>query len=976
MKYVAFISYSHADSSVAKRLHRWLESYSIPKRLVGRAAGIGPVPQRLRPIFRDREELPTSADLGQQITSALQDSATLIVICSPRAATSRWVNEEILAFKRLGRSGRIFCLIVDGEPNATDKPGTTLQECFPPALRFQLADDGNLSMTPAEPIAADMRAGKDGRRDAWLKLAAGIAGVGFDELKQRELQRQLRRALVVSATSVLLLLTMAGLTVAAVVARREAVRQRLLATAERDRAEQNFRDARNAVDRFYTKVSEETLLHAEGLQPLRAQLLEEALEYYRRFLSQRKDDQAFALEAALVQGNVGAILSEVGTPEEALVAQREATLALERLRTTAPADPAIASRLSESLGNEAVNLHRLGRVDEALVAHNRAIEVFETLPTTTPERKLVELQRLLTTKGAFEAQLGRFADAARSYERSLEVAAQIQHQIAPLGLHLEPAPGGLLCVSVQQHSPAAVSGIRVGNVIRSIAGVTLAELTQMADVRKRMKVGEEIAAELIRAGEEVRVTITPVQLGDFMTASTKYNLGYLYLHRLKQPDKAKPWLAESVDEYRRTLLDVTANAADVRDGLAFAAGVLGTCGYELGDVALQEEGMREAVMASKENVQANPGVPRYRTTLAVDLANLSTLIQSQGTLNEAEAHCREAAEQIQMALETGGDRSHDRFQLVQILTNLADITEDLHGPQAAIPVYDAALQAAEPLHTANSLPQSLLLILAKIHRCRASSLRTSGRLKDSAAAYEEAHRLYAEALVEMEPAPARVLQDSTTLECWRAALLHELKQNSAAEDALTLFEARCATLQENRDGLIAAIEARAAAVSAFADAAARLLPADRLAGEAALRRAETQLEKAAGIAIDEAGTPSKQQLVDDATNSMRSCRLRAGLCSENRGTAWREVEDFLAADRIAALSLETRLDLAASLIVADEPDHLEAVIASINRDIADDPDLSLRVRSGIDTARRCGIPDKAIARLKAALQLPEQDDAP
>ena len=80
MRYAAFISYSHADSGVAKRLHRWLESYAIPRRLVGQESAIGTVPGRLRPIFRDREELPTSADLGEQIATALRESATLIVI--------------------------------------------------------------------------------------------------------------------------------------------------------------------------------------------------------------------------------------------------------------------------------------------------------------------------------------------------------------------------------------------------------------------------------------------------------------------------------------------------------------------------------------------------------------------------------------------------------------------------------------------------------------------------------------------------------------------------------------------------------------------------------------------------------------------------------------------------------------------------------------------------------------------------------
>ena len=115
------------------------------------------------------------------------------MICSPQAAKSRWVNEEIIAFKRLGREDRIFCLIVDGEPNATDLPGRAEEECFPPALRFRLGADGQLSEIRTEPIAADAREGKDGRRSAKLKLIAGVLGVGYDALRRREQQRRNRR---------------------------------------------------------------------------------------------------------------------------------------------------------------------------------------------------------------------------------------------------------------------------------------------------------------------------------------------------------------------------------------------------------------------------------------------------------------------------------------------------------------------------------------------------------------------------------------------------------------------------------------------------------------------------------------------------------------------------------------------------------------------------------------------------------------
>src|SRR5262245_41402078 len=111
VRYRAFISYSHQDDRWAAWLHRSLEAYKPPRNLVGTETKYGRVPSRLAPIFRDRDELPSATDLGAVINDALKNCACQIVICSPAAACSKWVNEEILAFKRLGRSDRIFSLI-------------------------------------------------------------------------------------------------------------------------------------------------------------------------------------------------------------------------------------------------------------------------------------------------------------------------------------------------------------------------------------------------------------------------------------------------------------------------------------------------------------------------------------------------------------------------------------------------------------------------------------------------------------------------------------------------------------------------------------------------------------------------------------------------------------------------------------------------------------------------------------------------
>jgi len=223
-RYRAFISYSHSDARVAAWLHRSLETYRVPKLLRGTEGEFGLVPERVSPIFRDREELASSGHLGARVQGALADSDALIVICSPVAAASRWVNEEILSFKRLSGSARIYCLIVDGEPHAGGA-----RECFPPALLFELEADGQLGQHPAEPIAADLRAGKDGKTLARLKLIAGLLGVGLDTLRKREAQRRTRRLLAISVGSVAGMALASVLAVTALIERNHARREQLRA---------------------------------------------------------------------------------------------------------------------------------------------------------------------------------------------------------------------------------------------------------------------------------------------------------------------------------------------------------------------------------------------------------------------------------------------------------------------------------------------------------------------------------------------------------------------------------------------------------------------------------------------------------------------------------------------------------------------------------------------------------------------------
>ena len=62
----------------------------------------------------------------------------------------------------------------------------------------------------------------------------------------------------------------------------------VLVRRERDRAEESSRQARQAVNQFFTRVSEERLLNQPGLHPLRKALLQDARRFYEEFLDRAR----------------------------------------------------------------------------------------------------------------------------------------------------------------------------------------------------------------------------------------------------------------------------------------------------------------------------------------------------------------------------------------------------------------------------------------------------------------------------------------------------------------------------------------------------------------------------------------------------------------------------------------------------------------------------------------------------------------
>lgn len=201
-QYIAFISYNHQDVKWAKWLRRRLEWYRLPAKIHNEYSDS----RYMRPVFRDRDTL-TSGILNDSLRAHLEASQYLVVICSPHAAQSQWVSDEVKAFIEMGRVDRIIPFIVDGSPQQyehSDIQQPLMGECFPLALRQWNTDHSDKSILGIA-VTDD---GMTDRNRAFIRIVARILGLDFDALWQRH-KRFVRRLTAVIAAFAMFLLMLA-----------------------------------------------------------------------------------------------------------------------------------------------------------------------------------------------------------------------------------------------------------------------------------------------------------------------------------------------------------------------------------------------------------------------------------------------------------------------------------------------------------------------------------------------------------------------------------------------------------------------------------------------------------------------------------------------------------------------------------------------------------------------------------------------
>lgn len=191
---IAFISYKREDEAWAKWLQKKLEHYKLPTEIRKNNPNLE-FSEHPRHVFKDTTDL-SGGVLAEEIKKGLDTSKYLIVICSPRAAKSKWVCKEVQGFIESGREKYIIPFIIEGEPHANNIEN----ECFPEALKALTAEKELLGINVNE----------YGREAAAVKVAARMFELSFDSLWQRfkrEEKKKRRNIIAIFVIAIIILLS-------------------------------------------------------------------------------------------------------------------------------------------------------------------------------------------------------------------------------------------------------------------------------------------------------------------------------------------------------------------------------------------------------------------------------------------------------------------------------------------------------------------------------------------------------------------------------------------------------------------------------------------------------------------------------------------------------------------------------------------------------------------------------------------------
>jgi tetratricopeptide (TPR) repeat protein len=623
---------------------------------------------------------------GPRSSAALGESRYFILLASPEAAASKWVNREVEHWLAHHGPDTLLIGVTDGTLAWDEARGDfalTAVHPLPPVLKGRF---------PAEPKWIDLgayRAGAD-VRDARLTelaadFAAAIRGIPKEDLLSEELRQQ-RNAVRLASAAAVLLLVLAGAAVTAAkfavdnaqIARQQeqaATEQKQVAQQQRDRAEKTLTAAtRTANDLVFTLAQD--FRDQTGMPP---QLTRRILDRVRGLQKQlaesgERTPELKRIEAAAL-GELHLTLLMQGDANAAIAAAERSRDLMQELTALDPANAGWQEDLQVSYSHLGDALRAAGRRADAIAAFRKAIEVGEALAAANAgkgeiHRNLaIDHQRLgdtlmlggqsdeaLTAYRKAFAILAPFGEASGDWQLSLSIA---HHKIGDALLKAGQREQALGEFRADLELIKKAIGAFPGNARaqRSLAtsyqkiGMTLAALRRW---------DEAIEAHLadIRIAEEIAAAAPDNTEWQSMRAGS-YEMYYWTLRNADRRDQAKP-IAKKLLAVREKVAAADQNNAVWQHRLVNGLTLAGDELLDDGDNDAASVQFQKALAILRKLTFTDPANVEWKNDIAVLHARIGRLLLDAGKDEDALKSYEAGLQQAQAAAD--GDPARVLYQ--------------------------------------------------------------------------------------------------------------------------------------------------------------------------------------------------------------------------------------------------------------------------------------------------------------------------
>jgi serine/threonine-protein kinase len=573
-------------------------------------------------------------------------------------------------------------------------------------------------------------------------------------------------------------------------------------------ARENFRLARESVNRYLKRVSDSQRLKDAGLAKLRKELLDEAGDFYRRFIREGANDPTLEAELSQAYMQAAKIEADSGDTVRAVERYQEARAYLQMLAAAHPDMLQYQTGLARCAAELGALCRLLGRTDEALAHFDEGLQQLEPLAAAHPDE--ADVLNLLANVYKLRAGLLRaradYPAAVKSLEKARALFEQLTAAHPDVGDYAYYLSGawnnlGLTLRDQKNHAAAAaalenalavekqlVARFPENDNYSSFLGAVHQNLALAYEGADRFDDAEKEYLAAVPVHRTVADRHPEVAYYREALATGLNEMGRFYDGRDK-PEQALAALNEALAIWRQLLTrhpDVNLYTSELSRTLSNLGSLRLGQGRPAEALPLQQEALDLRVKLAA----AHPDVVLYATDLQASYEKLGLILKALGRYPEAEAA-------FKAAVRVNAELAAKYPAVSRHLRDLADCHHHLGGlywqtgkSAEAEAAYERARDIRQKLADAN--PTS-----PRFQRALASSLSRLGIIQQRGGRPTEAVASFLRAVALIEHLPSPGPEDIYALACYQALRAGAAVKGSGlmAADARAAADGAMATLR-------------------------------------------------------------------------------------------------------------------------------------------------------------------------------------